>query len=106
MFFGYRTGVALTSLVLAATLRAAAAPPHPPCVAVEHLYSARALRRMRTLLQLRLLELREQRLTIAEEVVRRQISVDELIRGTSQRKGGREATKLKQSVCLHATTYW
>ncbi len=106
MLFGYRTGVEVTSLVLAASLQAAAVSPHPSCTAIEHLYSARALHRIRTLLQLRLLELREQRLTLAEEAVRRHISVDELLRRTSQRKGGSEATKLKQSVCLHAISFW
>jgi hypothetical protein len=35
MLFGYRTGVALTSLVLATTLHTAAAPADRPCLPAE-----------------------------------------------------------------------
>ncbi len=103
MFFGYRTGVALTSLVLATTLQATAArAENPPCDPGD-VYSARALRRMRTLLQLRLLELRKERLSLVADAVQRRISIDELLHETSMPLGVSKGTKLKQPRCPHAT---
>jgi hypothetical protein len=60
----YRAALALT---LAAALLAAAPSPHPrprpvSPPAAEELYSRRALRRAKIILQLKLLELREQQL--------------------------------------------
>ena len=101
MLFGYRAGVALTSLVLATTLRTTAAPPDRPCLPSE-IYSTRALRHVRTLLQLRLLELRKERLALAAEVIERRISIDELLRETPP-IGVSKATKMKHSECPHAT---
>ena len=102
MLFGYRTGVALTSLVLATTLNAAAAPADRPCLPAD-IYSTRALRHVRILLQLRLLELRKERLALAAEAVEHRISIDELLRETPRPVGVSKATKMKHSECLHAT---
>lgn len=77
----YRIGAALTSLVLAAfpppSARAAPCKPHGPTFVSAPLpYSARALRRARRLLELRLLELREERLERVRSVVIRRLPPD------------------------------
>ncbi len=76
MFFGYRIGITLTSLVLAASMHGQTT--RPPCPSGA-LYSPRAIRAMRTLLQLRLLELRKERLDRVADVVERRLSIDELL---------------------------
>jgi len=84
MLNGYRTGVLVTSLLLISQnpARAAKVHPAPVCtvppasVAQTQLYSPRALRRARTLLQLRMLELREERLRRVEEALRRALPPD------------------------------
>ena len=103
MFFGYRAGVVLTSLVLATALQATAAPAdNPPCYPSD-IYSARALRRIRILLQLRLLELRKERLALAAEAVQHRISIDELLRETPEPLGVRKGMRMKHTGCPHAT---
>jgi len=69
----YLTRVALTSL--AVILAGAAATP-PPC---RQLYSARVFRRMRTELQLRLLQAHRQRLALAIAAIRHKIPIDALL---------------------------
>jgi len=104
MTFGYRIGVVLTSLVLITGLQAAAAPARKPPCPSPALYSAHALRRIRTLLQLQRLELRRERLQFAAAAIEHRISVDELLRETSQPAGVTKEMELKQLPCLHAIT--
>jgi hypothetical protein len=58
---------------------AAAAYPRVP-VSVREVYSQRALKRARTILQLKLLELREQRLTCIGKAIERGIPADRLLK--------------------------
>jgi hypothetical protein len=82
----YRALVALTLIILAhapgraakPARRAHAAPTSPP-VAAETLYSRRALRRARNILQLKMLELRLQRLERVRKAIERGIPIDELL---------------------------
>ena len=67
----YRIAVALTSLIF--TLGAT------PCQIPHGLYSPRAIRRAKVLLQLQLLELREQGLERARAAVLRKITIDQLL---------------------------
>ncbi len=76
MYFGYRVGITLTSLVLMAAVHA---PAKLPLCPAPTMYSQRALRAMRTLLQLRLLELRKERLEQVADAVERRLSIDELL---------------------------
>ncbi|HTX56309.1 MAG TPA: hypothetical protein VMD47_04320 [Candidatus Acidoferrales bacterium] len=80
--FRYLAGVALTSLALtAATI---AAPP-PGAAARACLpahgtpYSARALRRFRAILQLRVLEARRARLALVQGAIEHRLTVDQLL---------------------------
>jgi hypothetical protein len=91
MLIGYRAGLALTSLLLLlctaaspastsdANKRRAAqvAATHRP--AVDQLYSARALRRARTILQLKLLELRSERLERVRKAIESGVPIDVLL---------------------------
>jgi hypothetical protein len=78
---GYRTGVLVTSLLLASEASADATKVHPlpSCTAppkriiVDQLYSQRALRRARTLLQLRMLELRKAELDRVRQAILRRL---------------------------------
>ena len=79
----YRTLVAVTSLAFAIALAGAAPRPIPSCAPLGALYSRKALRRIRTLLQLRLIELRAAQLRRARAVVVRAIPVDALLRAAS-----------------------
>lgn len=93
MYIGYRAGVAVTSLVLALGLWGAAPKPHAgakPAAArnraasgrrddPDALYSSRALRRVRLILQLRLLELRKAHLERVRQAIERHLSVDRLL---------------------------
>ncbi len=93
MYIGYRAGVAVTSLVLALGLWGTAPKPHagskPTPVRTrvapgnrddpDALYSRRALRRVRLILQLRLLELRKARLERVRQAIERHLSVDRLL---------------------------
>ncbi|MDE2482671.1 MAG: hypothetical protein KGN02_10820 [bacterium] len=78
MFVRYRAEVVLPSLALALGLAAHPGARHPACAPAPSLYSARALRRARLLLQLRLLELREERLERVREVILHRIPLDAL----------------------------
>jgi len=88
----YRAALALTSVLLIAAPPATTAaplhPPHrrtaglraaadPPPAAV--LYSRRALRRARTILQLKLLELRAERLERVRKAIERHVPIDTLL---------------------------
>lgn len=74
MLIRYRAGLALTSLLFLI-----AATPHKPAHAndtaprqsIQDIYSKRALRRARTILQLQLLQMRAQRLEGVANAVRR-----------------------------------
>lgn len=93
MYIGYRAGVAVTSLALALGLWGAAPKPHASCQPVparmrvpsghrddpDALYSRRALRRVRLILQLRLLELRKAHLERVRQAIERHLSVDRLL---------------------------
>lgn len=98
MTLGYRAGVALTSLVLLAAPAWAAksAPAHvrPRAeraaidLAPSSLYSKRALRRARAILQLELLELREERLERVRRAIERQLPAGCLLQsGPCERRG-------------------
>jgi hypothetical protein len=84
----YRAALALT-LALAASLPAAARVPrhrHPvaggsgPPVSADALYSRRALRRARTILELKLLELRREHLERVRKAIEKNVPVDELLK--------------------------
>ena len=88
----YRTALALT-LALTASLPAAARAPgrrnavhHHARVAgsvsisPDGLYSRRALRRARTILELKLLELRSERLERVRKALEKHIPIDELLK--------------------------
>jgi hypothetical protein len=92
MLFRYRAALALT-LAAACSLSASAAQPagrrHPrhtaahaaaaPSLEAGALYSARALRRARIILQLKLLELRAERLERVRKALERNLPVERLI---------------------------
>ncbi|MGZ3497597.1 MAG: hypothetical protein ACXWNK_00195 [Vulcanimicrobiaceae bacterium] len=90
MLLGYRAALALTSLILlgapawASDKRTAHPGKHDarPFAAytAADLYSRRALRRARTILQLELLELREARLERVRAAIARRVPVDTLLR--------------------------
>jgi hypothetical protein len=69
----------LTAGSAARTHRAHRLQPSPPPAAAE-IYSARALRRARTILQLKLLELRKEHLERVRKAIERHVPVDELLR--------------------------
>ncbi len=98
MIDGYRARVALTSLALSFLLTGVTIEPHNPCRLDPSLYSARAIRRARTLLQLRMLELREARLERVRAVIERRLPVDALLRSEPGRRprSGRPHRPLKQ----------
>jgi hypothetical protein len=78
----YLARVALTSLALCAALTAASPPPQllPSCPpALRERYSPRALRRIRSLLQLRILEARRARLALAQAAMTHQVTIDQLL---------------------------
>jgi hypothetical protein len=86
----YRAALALT-LALAAFLPAFARAPHrsrhsvrrhPPAeisVSAEQLYSRRALRRARIILELKLLELRSEHLERVRKAIEKRMPIDELL---------------------------
>ena len=81
MFARYRAGLALTSLVL--LLGAHHRVPQTPAlrpVSAGELYSRRALRRARIILQLKLLELRSERLERVRKAIERGIPIEELLK--------------------------
>jgi hypothetical protein len=84
----YRAALALT-LALAASLPAAARAPRrhhrdvPATAAAmpaDALYSARALRRVRTILQLKLWELRRERLERIRKALEKNVPVEQLLK--------------------------
>ncbi len=78
----YLVRVALTSLVLFGDLAVASVPPTalPSCPPVlRDRYSPRALRRLRVLLQLRILEARRDRLALAQSAIAHQVSIDRIL---------------------------
>lgn len=88
MLARYLAALALT-LALAASLPAAARVPRhgrtrhsvsAAGVSAASLYSARALRRARTILQLKLLELREERLERVRKAIERRVPIDQLLK--------------------------
>lgn len=76
----YRAVLALT-LALAAFLPASArvTRPHRPVPSASQLYSRRALRQARIVLQLKLLELREERLERVRKAIEKHLPVDKLL---------------------------
>jgi len=84
----YRAALALTSLLLLGCLQArphhAARAPRGPVnrtmPAPSEIYSRRALRRARTILQLELLSLREERLERIRKALERRIPIDQLLK--------------------------
>lgn len=86
MTLRYPAAIALTLALIFCAAGAAAKRPTPrrPSVTASaakiDLYSRRALRRARTILQLKLLELREERLERARKAVLRRIPIEELLR--------------------------
>ncbi len=85
MTLRYLTALALTLAILLAAPALAAKParhrarPAPATASLRSLYSQRALRRARIILQLTLLELREQRLERVRKAVERGIPIDQLL---------------------------
>jgi hypothetical protein len=88
MLARYLAALALT-LALAASLPAAARVPrhgrtHRTAaghgISPASLYSSRALRRARTILQLKLLELREERLERVRKAIEKRVPIDQLLK--------------------------
>ena len=85
----YLAALALT-LALAAVLPAAASParhrhakrraPAPAAASASALYSRRALRRARIILELKLLELRSERLERVREAIEKHVPLDDLLK--------------------------
>jgi hypothetical protein len=86
MLIPYRARAAVTSLVLIAGLDPPAwAGGLPPCATLDRqLFSARAIHRIRTAIQIRLLELRKERLRLVERAVLTHLPVRLLIAEESQ----------------------
>lgn len=80
----YLAALLLTSLTAAAPAPAAGQRPHLRCQASSaygpSLYSARALRRAKILLQFRMLELRKARLERVRKAIEDRVPVDDLLR--------------------------
>lgn len=87
----YRAALALT-LALTASLPAHAAVPHhrhtgrrhtaatAAAVSAEDLYSRRALRRARIILELKLMELRSERLERVRKALEKHVPIDQLLK--------------------------
>jgi hypothetical protein len=107
MSIRYLTIVFVTSLVLSPG-NAPGAAPH--CGAdLRAFYSPRALRHMRTLLQLRLYEERRRRLQQLVQMLARHASVDEMLRLPDDAAALSQGTQPKQMKHLSlpaATTCW
>jgi hypothetical protein len=107
MHLRYLVFALLTSLVGSAAA-AHAAPPHCGADLRQH-YSARALRRMRVLLQMRLLEERGKRAALAQSVITHRAPVDALLReagDASALSTGLKDPRLKHLSLRDATTCW
>lgn len=108
MHLRYRTAVLVTSLALA--LLGAAGPVHMRCgVDLRERYSPRALRHLRTILQLRLLEARRERMVTAYGILARHESPDLLLRMPDDAavlaQGGSDG-RLKHLSLKDATICW
>ena len=103
--FRYPVGSTLTSLALVATFVGATPKPDTGCIS-PHAYSSRALRRVKVLLQLRLLELREARLDRAEAAIRHELPIDELLRETPERSEGAKPSRTETLCHPRATVVW
>lgn len=87
----YRAALALTSLLLLAASgrhhhhpRAHALRPDlPPVPAGVDLYSRRALRRARIILQLKLLQMHEEQLDRVRQALQRRMPIDQILNGSS-----------------------
>lgn len=83
----YPAALLLTSLMVACPAAAARQRPHPRPVPASaygsSLYSPRALRRAKLLLQFRMLELRKARLDRVRKAIEQRVPVDELLRSDS-----------------------
>lgn len=77
----YLARVALTSLTLIALAGASPAPKAlPSCPpALRERYSPRVLRRIRALLQLRILEARRDRLALAQGAIAHQVTIEQIL---------------------------
>lgn len=88
MSLRYRTGLVLTSLLLlgAASAPAKTAPPRlsqlqdAQQLRGAEIYSRRALRRARIILELKLLELRSERLERVRKAIERHIPIDQIFK--------------------------
>ena len=83
----YPAALALTLAIASANPAAACAPRKghahravPPALNARDLYSARALRRAKTILQLKLLELRSEHLERVRRAIERRLPVDEILK--------------------------
>lgn len=88
---------------LAAVSHPATNPTPPPAVAPEALFSRGAMRRARILLQLRLLQLREERLGCLRSILIRRLPPEALGAG-GEPETGEPAMPVKQSPPPSATT--
>jgi hypothetical protein len=108
MHLRYRTLVLVTSLTLA--LVGATPAPAPRCGADLRLrYSARALRHLRVILQLRLLEARRDRIVAAAAVLAHRGSPDALLRmpdDAAVLAQGSSDVRMKHLSLKDATTCW
>ena len=89
MPIGYRTQVAVTSLCLALAVPAQAtnacrSSAQPALAAPNDLYSMRALRRARRILEFHLLELRKAELERVRSTIARRLPPDTLFEGTAE----------------------
>ncbi len=88
MSLRYRTGLVLTSLLLLGAASGTAKTPDHRLSQIQDtlqlraadIYSRRALRRARIILQLKLLELRSERLERVRKAIERHIPVDEIFK--------------------------
>ena len=83
MEFRYPAVLALTLALaaLAMPVQAARKPPSPPAApTANELYSLRALRRAKVILQLKLLELRAQHLERVRRAIERHLPIDEILK--------------------------
>ena len=110
MHIRYLAMVLVTSLALAPVSLAAAAPPGIHCGAgLRERYSTRALRRMRTFLQLRLFQARRERIARAAQVLAHHESPDVLLRlpdDAAILAQGAGTPQMKHLSLNDATTCW
>lgn len=80
MYLRYRAGLVLTSLLVASAAAGWAKPVHQHRLRADEIYSRRALLRARVILQLKLLELRSERLERVRKAIERRIPIDQLLK--------------------------